>query len=545
MILGALLFVAAVVFHRRVKAELTGVEERARLSEIGIARMQRDWETLPIVLSRSVHAHRYADDLDLFGAPSVTQLFGPVRTLFGARTLRAWMEEPAGPEQVSARQHAVRELSTAIEFRESLAVRASDIPRASHRRVEAFLTWMNRTPPPISPIMTIAARGLPILTFALIAAAVSELIAPVWIYLPVSAAVLLNIFMLPRAYRAFDAAFTAEPAPLNYAATFAAAETAPASAPLLATLQSALRDGDGTASGHIKRLEQIMHSSDARRAGIFAFILEALFLWSLNVLIELQRWQRSRGSHARGWFDALGHIEALSSIATLAHDHPEWCYPQVDINATTIEAKGLGHPMLRDDVRVTNDTVIGPRGTVLLVTGSNMSGKSTLLRAVGVNTVLAHAGAPVCATSYMTPVLHLYTSINVRDSLAMGASLYMAQLARLKEIVDAARTAPHGHACCYLLDEILSGTNSADRTTAVRAVVHELLQLNAIGALTTHDLALAADERIMRNAVPVHFAETIDSAAATMTFDYRMRPGVVQSSNALALMRLMGFRIDD
>lgn len=200
--------------------------------------------------------------------------------------------------------------------------------------------------------------------------------------------------------------------------------------------------------------------------------------------------------------------------------------------------------MLADGVRVHNDVTIGPSGTLLLVTGSNMSGKSTLLRSVGVNTVLAQAGGPVCASSYRAPILHLYTSINVHDSITAGVSLYMAQLQRLKEVLDAARDATADEPCCYLLDEILSGTNSADRTVAVRAVLHQLIRDNAIGVVTTHDLAVAADERIQTAAQNIHFTETIDPERGTMTFDYRARAGHAKTSNALELMRMMGIEID-
>ena len=546
LIVGTVVFLGAVSYHRHVRASLRDAEARKRLCELGIARIQRKWESLPVILNRSTSEnHPYATDLDLFGGPAVSQLFGPVRTLHGARTLRAWLEHPAPNVVVWERQAAVRELSGAIDFRESLAVSAARIPRSSQKRVHAFLKWMDlRTHRIPFPIVLIA-RGLPIVTFTVFSLAAGGVIAPVWAYAPVFASIVVCLFALPRAYRAFNAAFTAEPAPLNYASTFAVAETAPSNAPLLAEVQQKLRKGGASAAKAIRQLERIMYNSDARRAGIFAMVLEVLFLWSLNVLIALERWRRHNTGRAPIWFEGLGELEALSSMATLAHDHPGWCYPEIDAAADRISASGIGHPMLGDATRVGNDVEVGPKGSVLLITGSNMSGKSTLLRAVGVNTVLAHAGAPVCASQFRTPPVRLYTSINVHDSLAMGASLYMAQLARLKQIVDAARHAPADQPCCYLLDEILSGTNSADRTTAVRAIVHELLQLNALGALTTHDLALASDTTIARHAVPIHFAETIDSATATMTFDYRVRPGIVHSSNALALMKLMGFRLDE
>jgi ABC-type multidrug transport system fused ATPase/permease subunit len=538
--IGIGLFVWLVRRHRAVRAQLRDYEDRARLCDIGIARIDRDWESLPVVIANaSAPTHPYADDLDLFGAPALTQLFGPLRTLHGTRILRSWLERRAKVDRIAERQEAVRILTSASEFRESLAVAAHRIPRASQRRVHAFLEWTTRRGETASMPLIVLARGLPLLTLAMVIAATLRLIQPVWIYAPVFASILVLLFTLRRAYRAFHSAFTSEPAPLNYGRIFAIAEQSPAGAPVLDRIVRDLRG----ASASIKRLERIMYSSDARRSGIFAMILEVLFLWSPNVLIELERWRQRYGGAAAKWFDALGELEALTSLATLAHDHPEWTFAQVDPALRSIEARGLGHPMLRDGTRVPNDVHVGPPGSLLLITGSNMSGKSTLLRAIGVNTALAYAGAPVCATSFRLPKLRLYTSINVRDSLATGASLYMAQLSRLKDILEAARSADADEPCCYLLDEILSGTNSADRTTAVRAIVLELLQLNAIGALTTHDLGLAADPSIASHATPIHFSETIDSENASMSFDYRVRPGIVQSSNAIALMRLMGFRL--
>ncbi|HET7618775.1 MAG TPA: MutS family DNA mismatch repair protein, partial [Vicinamibacterales bacterium] len=208
-----------------------------------------------------------------------------------------------------------------------------------------------------------------------------------------------------------------------------------------------------------------------------------------------------------------------------------------------ITAEGAGHPLIPDDRRVPNDVTIGPAGTLLLVTGSNMSGKSTLLRAIGLNIVLAQAGMPVCARGWRMPPADLRTSIRVEDSLELGLSYFMAALARLKAIVDAAEVRRDGRVLLYLLDEILQGTNSAERAIAVRAVARHLLDAGAIGAMTTHDLSIASEEPLASAAQLVHFTEQV-AADGTMSFDYRLRPGLATSRNALRLMQLIGIQAD-
>jgi DNA mismatch repair ATPase MutS len=218
--------------------------------------------------------------------------------------------------------------------------------------------------------------------------------------------------------------------------------------------------------------------------------------------------------------------------------------PGLDAGADAMIGAAVAHPLIAADRRVANDVRIGPPGTILLVTGSNMSGKSTLLRAIGLNAVLAQAGAPVCAAAMTVPPVELQTSIRVQDSLELGLSYFMAALARLKQIVDAAaRLDPPqaGRRLLYLLDEVLQGTNSVERAVAVRAVAQHLIDARAIGAMTTHDLALAEDEPLKSCAVLVHFTEQVQPGG-TMTFDYRLRDGIATSTNALRLMQLMGIK---
>jgi DNA mismatch repair ATPase MutS len=271
--------------------------------------------------------------------------------------------------------------------------------------------------------------------------------------------------------------------------------------------------------------------------------LQLTVLWDFHILDLLERWQAKHGKKVRTWFDTLGEVEALNCLAALAHDYYDWIWPTIDDTADRLTAKTLGHPLISDEARVANDVEVGPAGTVLLVTGSNMSGKSTLLRSLGVNIALAQAGGPVCATSLSLPPLDVATSMRIGDSLAEGVSFYMAELKRLKQIVDASRQqAIRGRKMFYLLDEILQGTNSRERHIAVVQVLAHLISANAIGAISTHDLDLATSDSIAKHCRAVHFREHLhggDSPSA-MTFDYIMREGVATTTNALKLLELVG-----
>jgi DNA mismatch repair ATPase MutS len=305
----------------------------------------------------------------------------------------------------------------------------------------------------------------------------------------------------------------------------------------------------GEAPAVLARLARLSGWSELRRGSpIVHFAVQAVTLWDFHVYFALHRWRARDGRHVRGWIDALGSVDALATLAMIRADEPGWATPRVDPAIDALRATALGHPLLPGDRRVENDVEVGPRGTILLITGSNMSGKSTLLRAIGLNAVLAQAGAPVCATALAMPPGDLQTSIRVQDSLELGLSYFMAALARLKQIVDVAlrqgsgqaeRGVAPGRALLYLLDEVLQGTNSVERGIAVRAVVRHLLDARAIGVMTTHDLALAGEDPLDTAARLAHFTEQVH-ADGTMTFDYRLRPGLATSTNALRLMQLMG-----
>ena len=303
------------------------------------------------------------------------------------------------------------------------------------------------------------------------------------------------------------------------------------------------------ASNKLKQLQWLMQPTLLSRNPWtviwFYFPLQVISLWDFQWLRLIEKWQQQNKAAVAEWIQSFAKFEALASLATLACDHPGWQYPTVvHDSGTIIQATALGHPLLPDKSRVTNDVSIGPVGTMLLVTGSNMSGKSTMLRAIGLNAVLAQTGGPVCASSLTMCPLNVVTSIRIMDSLQSGVSLFMAEVNRLKRVIESAgQTADADSATMlFLFDEVLHGTNTSERHVVLRRVLSHLLQYRVVGAITTHDLQLAEEPEILEKSQLVHFRDTLQTVDGkpTMTFDYQMRPGIAPTTNALALLDLVG-----
>ncbi len=552
--LGFVAFFALVLWHDRViRREQRAADQRAFHQE-GLARLERRWTELPVpAVSAAAQASPLARDLDLFGPASLSQLLGTARTPFGRGAIARWLLEPPAAEEVRRRQEAVRELAPKLDLREDLFVAcggrgglAGGGLATASIDTEPFLAWAEGEPWLLRRRSLLwAARLLPVAGFALFGAALAGALPwSAWL-----AAVFLNLwvgysFAKPvnsvfQHVEAGEGGFTA------YGEALAVAVREPAASASLRALQAAL-DVGGPAPAHaaMARLARLVVLGDIRHSSLGYLIVQALFLWSFHVLARLERWQETHGRHARRWLTALGEVEALAALGSLSFENPEWCFPEIETGqAPRLVATGLGHPLLPPAPRVDNDVALGPPGTFLFVTGSNMSGKSTLLRALGANVVLAQAGGPACARALSLPPLELGTSLLIEDSLAGGVSFFLAELQRLKAILDAAASCHvRGATLLFLLDEVLRGTNSAERRIAVRRVLLRLAELGAIGAVTTHDLALAEDPAVAAAMQPVHFRETLHPAGEgpPMTFDYRLRPGLATTVNALRLLELVG-----
>jgi hypothetical protein len=537
-------FFILVGWQSRIEAKERWAAMLVQVNTEAVARVRREWSALPpSPLPGPGHSHAYADDLDVFGHASVFQLLGSVGTDAGRATLARWLTDPAVPATVLIRQQAVAELAPLEREREEFAA-LGRIVEPARDALDDLCEWAETGPWFIGrPWAPWVVRLVAALILTLLAAHIGGVIdRPLWLY-PLALSTLMWTVFGKRISATFTRVFSRSGLLRRQAELFARIAGGTFTSPLLRRLQEDLRQSGLTAAREMAKLSLIEQFADLRRVPLFHPIIMLLTLWDFHVLAELERWQERAAPHLRRWFGALGEFDALAALAWLKHDNPEWAFPEIDESASFVAARQLGHPLIAADRRVPNDVTVGPPGRFLMVTGSNMSGKSTLLRAIGVNVVLAQAGGPVCAAGLTLPRLSVFTSMRVQDSLEEGVSYFMAALQRLKLVVGAARSIGPGEPMLlYLLDEILQGTNTAERQVAVRRILHHLLSLRVIGAVTTHDLELAACDELAAACDAVHFSEGVEhyEQGLRLSFDYALKPGVATSRNALKLLESVG-----
>jgi hypothetical protein len=530
-------FGAAVVRHARVIAARDRARRAVAWYEQGQRRLRHEWLGHGDQGDRFRPAHHlYADDIDIFGHASLFQLLSTARTRGGQETLASWLLQPAPPELVRARQAAVRELAARLPLRESMGIEGDGF----HVEAVALRDWA--TAPPILPsrhlAWPLAALSATNITLLLWYLATNDLGLPSLAVMTLQGIVVL--WLHRRASRIIREVETPARDLAVVASLLRVLERESFEAPALQALSAAIGRNERAASAEIAHLERLVDRLSWRRDMIFG-LPAALMLWGTQCALAIDGWRRRTGHRVPAWLDAVGAFEAFAALATFAAEHPSYTFPAIDAApAARLSATALAHPLLPASA-VANDIAIGGDAPALLVvSGSNMSGKSTFLRAIGVNLVLAQAGAPVRATTFTATPLDVCASIQIVDSLAEGQSRFFAEITRLKSIVDHAKA--HPAAMLFLLDEILSGTNSHDRALGAEALLRGLLREGAVGLVTTHDLALS---RIAEAMAPVsanvHFADAFD--AGGLQFDYRLRPGPVRTSNALALMRSIGLDV--
>lgn len=557
--LSLLLFVALVVWHDRVLRARDRLEMLVAINQDSLWRLARRWKQLPRTdpVPPEAGADPVARDLDIFpgdhNRASLSQLLSTVWTPQGRATLTGWLREGSDPEEIVLRQQAVAELSPLIELRQELELRGRQLwERGAPPDPELFLQWAEGDPWLLRrPWLIWITRLLAVVALTLAVLRIFEMAPTGWVVLAIVVNLAIGYGYGRRFHETFNTISGRGQACKHYANLFKLLDSRSFSCTKLEQIGEMLSPRGRTASTHMQRLERLGGLADARFTPLFHLPLVALTLWDFHVLFGFERWQRGVGREVRQWFTALGEIEALCALATLHHDQPDWSFPKTSAAGSVLfKAEGLGHPLLPPEACVVNDVEVGPPGTFLLVTGSNMSGKSTLLRSIGINVVLAQAGGPVFARHMAIPRLILGTSFRVHDSLEAGVSFFMAELRRLKEIVDLAKACnqkAEGPRLLYLLDEILQGTNVYERQIAVRRVIVHVLNEGAIGAVSTHDLTLAEADGLADAGSPCHFTESYEKTESGphMQFDYKLRPGVSSTVNALKLLEVVGLGEDE
>ena len=534
-------FVWLVRRHDRVIRERDAAARAVLFYENGLARLTDRWAGTGAPGDEFADpAHPYAADLDLFGRGSLFELLSVARTRVGEATLARWLKQPADAPDIAARQAAVTELSALSDLREEVAVAGVDIAAGLH--AETLTAWAEQPPllshgwlRPAAIALTVAA----ILSVAQWAATGRAALLVLVVLMQLAAFTLIR----PRVHQILHrgGGWSRD---LDLLATVLDSIThASFTTATLADLKARLEVAHVPPATAIRRLHRLVELHDWQHNLIFAVIAIPL-LWDVHLALSMEAWRRRYGHHVRIWLDAVGEFEALSSLATYRFEHPDDPFPAIVDRADALfDGTRIGHPLLPAGRMVRNDVRLGGAEGVrlLVVSGSNMSGKSTLLRTVGVNAVLAFAGAPVRAGSLTLTPLRPGATLRIQDSLQEGRSRFYAEVTRVRELSSQANGRPH---LLFLLDELFHGTNSHDRVVGAAGVLRSLIDRGAIGLVTTHDLALSAvAAELAPRAANVHFEDRFE--AGELVFDYTMKPGPVTRSNALALMRAVGLEVSE
>jgi DNA mismatch repair ATPase MutS len=484
-------------------------------------------------------AHSYINDLDIFGNDSLFQSLNRTSTIHGRDTLASLFIDPKfNKDQIIANQHAISELSTKSEW--LLHFRTYGIlGNTSETSEKELLSWIVDKPLFISRIYTLLIWIIPVLSLGALYLVATGIISfsqfMLYLLIPLGIPAIFSAGISKRHMQVSRKAVMLE----NYSKRLNLIEKEVFSSDLLKKLQDSIKGSRSSASSAIKHLGKIITSIDARLNWLMWIILNYLLLWDIRQIQRLEIWQKEHREDLQHWFATLSKVEALSSLAGFSILNPAFVYAEPIDNNLMVEAKGAGHPLIPAYRRVTNDIKIEGKGSYSIITGANMAGKSTYLRTVGINLVLARIGAPVCAESFKFYPANIFTSLHTVDSLSSNKSYFFAELERLKFIID---TLNSGEEIYIFLDEILKGTNSFDKQQGSKALLKQLVSMGGAGMIATHDLDLGQLELTFPNNISNHCFEAYINDNE-LIFDYKLKPGIARNMNATFLMKQMGITI--
>ncbi|HEX3152201.1 MAG TPA: hypothetical protein VHR66_29275 [Gemmataceae bacterium] len=531
-------FIVAAAWQRRTARSLRQRQLAARYFQRALDRLEDHWTGHGPTGERYADStHPYSSDLDLFGRGSLFQYLCDAHTPAGQDALADSLLHAADPDSVQARQAAVAELRPNVDLREAQGTLGD--PEKSELKTRHLLTWPAGAPVfkgSAGPVIAVVLSVLGIVAAVLWAAfetGPTPLLLVVMLEALVVGRMWSRIQVLMRDSRAVLAELEA------FLPVLRLLESQGFRSAYLQSISSSLSADGEPPSRRVARLASLLDAWDTAVRNQFTLPFAVVLMVPAHLVYAIERWRLRDGRRVRDWLEAVGKFEAIVSFAAFGYQHPTFPLAEIALDGPLIDADGIGHPLLPANRRVPNDVRLGSEPALMLVSGSNMSGKSTLMRAVGVNVVLALAGSPVCATRLRVSPVQVATAMRQGDSLQDGLSAFAAELKRLREIRDLTQGL---RPILFLLDEILRGTNSHDRRVGAEVVIMALLKNTAIGMVSTHDLALAEIvDRLGKRAENVHFEDQISDGR--VSFDYRLRPGVVPRGNGLVLLRLLGFEV--
>ncbi len=541
LLIPAVTYIALAVWHELTIRARTRAEHAAAFYERGLARIEDRWSGSGATGERFRDTgHVYADDLDIFGHGGLFELLSSAQTPMGERCLADWLLSAASVPEIRERQSIVKELGEKLDLRENTSLLSAGLVGAVD--AQALVGWAETPPKLANSLLRAAAVALALLQVAATVVWVSS----DWShYLPFFIVLVINIgvyaWLRKRAEASINGIGCNEDGLLIFSKVLKQIETERFTSEKLRRFQGELRDGRQPASRAMEKLAHLVNWIDARDS-LLMKVIELPLLYTIQLGLAADSWRKREGPKAQFCIDAVAEFEALLSLSAYAYEHPDDCFPEFG-EAGEVRAffagEELGHPLIPVAKCVRNTVHLGEGTRVWLVSGSNMSGKSTLLRTVGVNVVLAMAGAPVRAKSLRLRPMALGTRIRSTDSLQEGRSNFFTEILRIRQV--AALSEKDGP-LLFLFDELLEGTNSHDREVGSEALLRALLGRDTVGVVTTHDLALTRIQATLNgNVRNVHFEDQI--ADGEMSFDYKLRDGIVPKSNALELMRWIGLKV--
>ncbi len=540
------LFFIILARHLTIYDAIENLKRLIDISETEIEVLDHHFTDLPdgSGFSEGVHRdkpenHDYANDLDIFGRASVFQYINRCTSEQGKKLFADWLSDPASSEIILLRQEAIKELSQKLEWRQQLQSYgiAHSINIVTENKIETWLEepfeFLNKTH------WKLLRFFLPAISFALLILYLTAIITPGIFYPSILLMLAISFGVSKLIMPSFTKLNKVAPQLETLSESVAWIEKGDFKSKLLVELRSKYIDGSVLSSQSIQKLKKILDRTDIRLNPLVFIPLNTFFFWDLQQVLILETWKKENKEHIGDWFHSLAEIESLSSLANLSFNHPGWTFPAIADQHGMVIADSLGHPLILKEKLVTNSFSTEESGGLNLVTGSNMAGKSTFLRSVGVNIVLAMMGSPVCAGSFTVSNMKVISSMRVNDNLEENTSTFYAELKKLKEVIEAVN---RNEKVFLLLDEILRGTNSADRHTGSKALIKQLIQDNAAGLIATHDLELAklADE-FPSKLHNYHF--DVQVAGDELYFDYKLKRGICTSMNASLLMKKIGIEL--